>query len=161
MIVDHIDNARLYYRLGANFEKALHALKKYTVSFNDGGSNSFEKSDIPVDSDKVFIKVRPYNTKPVSECSFEAHCLYADIHFVVDGCEKIGYADISNMQTLRTDEEKDMVYLKGDGEFITLRKGFFMITLPNDAHMPGVIAEKPGFCHKLIAKVKLGGKEYE
>jgi YhcH/YjgK/YiaL family protein len=154
MIVDNIKNARFYYKLGEKFEKAFRVLEKYDGSA--GYENLYlEKADIPVDGDRIFIKVRPYDTRPASACSFEAHRRYADIHFVAEGCEKIGYADISNMRIIRTDEQNDMIYLEGEAEFITLRKGFFMIVMPYDVHMPGVIAETACLCSKLIAKVKL------
>lgn len=147
MIIDHIRNARLYYSLGEGFKKAFEYLETY-----DGCAS--EKADITLDGENVFVKIRPYVTKPVHECSYEAHKEYADIHFVANGREKIGYADVKNLNQLAYDNGKDMLALEGSGEFITLREGYFMITFPDDAHMPCVEADVSDFCGKLIAKVK-------
>jgi beta-galactosidase beta subunit len=49
-----------------------------------------------------------------------------------------------------------MIYLAGEGTNIPLRAGDFMITLPQDAHMPCVkLGEESVLCAKLVAKIKL------
>jgi YhcH/YjgK/YiaL family protein len=147
MIKDNIKNAHLYYGLGENFKKALQFLEAY-----DGAAN--EKADIPV-CEGVMVKCRPYLTKPVSECSYEAHKRDADIHFVVSGNECIGYAPVGTLSVNRTDEAKDMIWLDGTGTDIPMEPGDFMITFPEDAHMPCVQNGEPVLCGKLIAKVRL------
>lgn len=146
MIIDHIRNAKLYYFLGENFKKALDALSSYEIQSN-------EEADIEVDKENVKIMVRPYVTKPTTECSFEAHKRYADIHYVAEGSEKIGYTYIAKTTNISYNEENDLQLLSGTGDFITLTRGCFAIALPDDAHMPCVMNENPEFCHKLIAKV--------
>lgn len=146
MIIDHIRNAKLYYCLGENFKKALDTLVAYKIQSN-------EVADIEVDKENVKIKVRPYVTKAAAECSFEAHKRYADIHYVAEGSEKMGYTDITKLTNISYDEKRDLQLLSGTGDFITLTKGYFMIAFPDDAHMPCVINENPELCHKLIAKV--------
>ena len=76
------------------------------------------------------------NTKPESECSFEAHKEYADIHFLAYGTEQIGYAHVSKLHEVSYDAAKDVALLEGAGDKLTLTPGYFMITLPQDAHMP-------------------------
>lgn len=147
MIKDNIKNASLYYGLGENFRLALEYLSSY-----NGKADA--KEDIKV-SDGVKIKVRPYNTKEQSECSFEAHKLEADIHYVVGGCEKIGYAPISSLKVNYEQPEKDMIYLEGEGVNVPLYQGDFMITFPDDAHMPCIKVDESVMCNKLIAKIKL------
>ncbi|MBQ4573808.1 MAG: YhcH/YjgK/YiaL family protein [Clostridia bacterium] len=147
MIIDNIKNAAKYFGLGKGYEEALTFLMNY-----DGKAD--EKADIEV-SDLVMVKCRPYMTKPEADCSFEAHEQYADIHFVVSGCECIGYAPTDSMTIVRRDEAKDMIYLAGKGVMMPLGPGDFMITLPDDAHMPCVMQDEPVFCAKLVAKIKL------
>ena len=147
MIVDSIKNAHLYFGLGEGFAEALQFLMHY-------GGKADEKADIPV-SQRVMVKCRPYMTKPGSECSFEAHEKYADIHFVVSGCEYIGYAPVGTLTVTDRNPDKDMVYLAGEGINVPLGPGDFMITFPDDAHMPCVMQREPVFCAKLIAKVLL------
>lgn len=148
MIIDNIKNASQYFGLGAGFEAALTFLANYS-------GKADEKADIPV-CEGVMVKCRPYMTKDEADCSFEAHEQYADIHFVVSGCECIGYAPIDALTITDKNAEKDMVYLEGKGLNVPLNAGDFMITLPQDAHMPCVKqGDESVFCAKLIAKVKL------
>ena len=147
MIVDNIRNARLYFGLGKGIEEALTFLMNY-----DGAAD--KKADIPV-SDRVMVKCRPYMTKPKSECAFEAHRRFADIHFVVSGCEMIGYAPTPTLAVTEEDDAKDVLFLTGEGTDILLNAGDFMITYPDDAHMPCIARNEPVFCAKLVAKIEL------
>lgn len=148
MIVDHISNREKYYFLGEEFRKALD----YFATVPD---TPFEKANIPLADSDVLVKARPMNTKYEADCSFEAHRLYADIHFVAYGRERIGYADVQKLTELSYDGEKDAAALAGNGDLITLERGYFMITLPDDAHMPCVCVGKPAPLGKMIAKIKI------
>jgi len=148
MIVDHIRNREKYYWLGADFKAALDFFA--TVS-----SEPFEKADILLENGEVLVKLRPMDTKKIEDCSFEAHRKYADIHFVAYGKEKIGYSDVSQLKLTEYDEEKDAAALEGKGDLVTLLPGYFMITLPDDAHMPCVCAETCEPLGKMIAKIKV------
>lgn len=149
MITDHIRNREKYYFLGEEFRKALDF-------FAGVSGEPFEKADIKVPDSNVLVKARPMMSKPAEQCSFEAHKLYADVHFVAYGVERIGYADVSTLKELSYDEAKDAAALEGSGDFVTLRAGYFMITLADDAHMPCVCDEAgPVSLGKMIAKIKL------
>ena len=148
MIVDHIRNREKYYFLGEDFKAALDFFSTVT-------GEPFEKTDIQVENSGVVVKVRPMNSKMKEECSFEAHKKYADIHFVAYGCEKIGYSDVKKLELMEYSEEKDAALLVGDGDLITLMPGYFMITMPDDAHMPCVCVHSPEALGKMIAKIKL------
>lgn len=148
MIIDHIRNREQYYYLGEDFKKALDFF--VTVP-----NTAFEKADIMIPNSNVMVKARPMDTRPIEQCSFEAHRIYADIHFVAYGIEQIGYADISKLEELNYDEEKDAAALEGKGDLLTLEPGYFMITLPDDAHMPCVCVGEAAPLGKMIAKIKL------
>ena len=148
MIVDHIRNRENYYFLGEDFRKALDF-------FATVPDTPFEKADISVPDSGVLVKARPMNTKPEADCSFEAHRLYADIHFVAYGRERIGYADVRKLTELSYDSDKDAAALTGQGDLVTLEPGYFMITLPDDAHMPCVCVDEPAPLGKMIAKIKV------
>jgi biopolymer transport protein ExbD len=50
--------------------------------------------------------------------------------------------------------EKDVVLLKGDGDFLTVLPGYFMITFPEDAHSPAAkLGEECETYGKIVAKV--------
>ncbi len=149
MITDHIRNREKYYFLGEEFKKALDFFA--TVS-----TEPFEKADIPIDNSNVLVKARPMISKLQETCSFEAHNHYADIHFVAYGTEKIGYADVKTLKELSYDASKDAAALEGNGDLVTLKTGYFMITLADDAHMPCICDEQgPAPLGKMIAKIKL------
>ena len=148
MIIDSIENRSKYYCLGEKFRLALDF-------FAQVPSTPFEKKDILLSDDETLVKARPMVTKPAEQCSFEAHKKYADIHYVAYGSECIGYANVKNLSLVSYDEEKDAASLAGNGTLIPLEKGYFMITLPEDAHMPCVINKNPVNLGKMIAKIKL------
>lgn len=148
MIVDHIRNREKYYYLGEDFKAALDF-------FAGVSSEPFEKADIKIENSGAMVKVRPMETKIKEDCVFEAHRKYADIHFVAYGKEKIGYSDVKRLKLVDYNEEKDAALLEGEGDSITLLPGYFMITLPDDAHMPCICADKPEKLGKMIAKIKL------
>lgn len=148
MIVDHISNRSQYEFLGPDFKAALDYFA--TVQATD-----LKKEDIRVDKSNVLVKVRPMDTKYVEECTFEAHREYADIHFLAYGTEKIGYANVERLHEVSYDPEKDAAFLVGEGDAITLTPGYFMITLPQDGHMPCIAVGEPARIGKMIAKIKV------
>lgn len=148
MITDHISNRAQYYCLGEEFKAALDW-------FASVGTDPVEKANVPIEGTDVLVKIRPMMTKPESECEFEAHHLYADIHFVAYGEEQIGYAPMSEMTETSYNEEKDAAAVEGKGDKITLKQGYFMITLPQDAHMPCIAPADPAPLGKMIAKIKV------
>ena len=148
MIIDHIRNRKKYYFLGEEYKLALDF-------FAEEAEKTLEKGEVQLKGDDVVVKKCIMQTKYEKDSKFEAHRRFADIHFVVYGVERIGYADVDLLEITDYNEVSDGVHLKGTGEFITLRPGYFMITLPDDAHMPCVCNEKPEALGKMIAKIKL------
>lgn len=148
MITDHISNRAQYYCLGEDFKAALDFFAGLTET-------ALEKSNIPVANGNVLVKVRPMETKPEAKCTFEAHRVYADIHFLTYGTEQIGYAPVSKLREVSYDAEKDAALLEGTGDKLTLTPGYFMITLPQDAHMPCIAPADPAPIGKMIAKIKV------
>lgn len=148
MIIDHISNRANYYCLGNDFKIALD----YFAMMMD---KKLTTEDIKIENSDVVVKIRPMTTKEIDKCSFEAHKDYADIHFVTYGTEKIGYSNVDELKTVNYSKENDFIELLGEGDVVTLRKGYFMIVLPQDAHMPCICADKPENIGKLIAKIKM------
>ena len=148
MIVDHIRNREKYYFLGEAYRLALDF-------FADEAEKTLEKCEVQLKGKDVVVKKCIMQTKYEKDSKFEAHRRFADIHFVVFGVERIGYADADLLEITDYNEVSDGVRLKGTGELITLRQGYFMITLPDDAHMPCVCVDTPAPLGKMIAKIKL------
>ena len=150
MIIDHIRNREKYYALGENYQIALDYLAAVTEDV------AGVKQDVVLKGEEVFVKVRPMMTKKAADAQYEAHALYADIHYLAGGRELIGYADAASMKAGAYNAEKDVVFLEGEGTMLPLTEGYFMITLADDAHKPAVgWTDEPEKILKLIAKVIL------
>lgn len=148
MIVDHIRNREKYYFLGEEYKLALDF-------FAAEAEKPLGKGEVSLLGDDVVIKKCITETKYEKDSKFEAHRCFADIHFVVYGEERIGYSDVKLLEITDYNKVSDGVHLNGTGELITLRPGYFMITLPDDAHMPCVCTDAPAKLGKMIAKIKL------
>lgn len=97
-------------------------------------------------------------SKPESECKYEAHQNYIDLHYIVEGVEGIATADCASLTVTEAyDGEKDILFLSGeeDGRYY-LKPGQFMVCFPNDAHKVGMMADAPAPIRKIVFKIKAG-----
>jgi len=147
MIIDHIRNRKNYYYLGENFKKALDICADATKA-------DFKVEDIAIDGDNAFIRARTVATAPMEKCRIEAHRQYADVHFMLEGEEERGYADIDTLKKTEFDND-DTDFYEGEVDLVTVKEGYFMIVLPQDAHMPCVCTKEPSKANKLIGKIKV------
>lgn len=151
MIIGNIKNRVRYAFLG---EEVIQALDYFASVLDKKTEEPLEKADVVLPGEKVRIKIRPMRTKPASDCTWEAHVKELDIHFNAYGVEKIGVADVDDLTVIDKDEVKDIIYLNGgEGDYITVRPGTFLIVFPEDAHMPCIAADKPVPVGKMIAKI--------
>ena len=148
MIVDQLKNAEQYYAFGTGIEAALRYLQQ-----TDFTNVAPERYDI--DGDRVYAMVQEYDSKPRAEGFWEAHRKYLDVQYVAAGFEHMGYAAAATLQAGRYEEDKDFIKLEGDGEFFLLRKGYFCILAPQDAHMPGMAVEQSAPVKKVVVKVEI------
>lgn len=147
--MDDIRNASLYYGLGSGIEAALRYLE--TADFAGMEPGRYEIGS------KCYAIVQDYVTGPSEEKRWEAHRKYIDVQFVADGAELMGYADLAALRVLEDyDEAEDIAWLSGDGGFLAMRKGVFMILFPEDAHMPRVEVVESSAVRKVVVKVPVG-----
>ena len=149
MIVANIKDAERYFSVNPNFEKAFEFLKtlnkdSYSGAFEFSGFKGsiavFDTSDTLPDG----------NEKPL-----EAHREYLDIHYVLDGSEAIGYADIDTLEGITEyNAESDYLLLKGDMYKTYLKSGDFCIVFPEDAHAPTMKAFDSKV-KKVIVKIRV------
>ena len=147
MIVDRIENATLYLGLGKGMAAALDYLRKTDFSRLKPG-----RSDL--DGANLYAMVQEYSTRLREADRWEAHRRYIDVQYLVSGEERIGYANLSRLKVVEAyDASKDALFLSGEGDFLLLRPGTFMILWPEDAHMPGIAAASPAPAKKVVVKV--------
>jgi YhcH/YjgK/YiaL family protein len=103
----------------------------------------------------LFYIVSEYETRFQNEGALESHIKYIDIHCVIDGSEKIGYAPLTNqLVSKKYDNEHDYALYEGDSSLIKMEPGMYSIFFPNDLHMPG-IDDKPHKVKKVVMKVRI------
>lgn len=148
MIIDQIRNSGQYACLGAGFAQGLAYLQQTDFSALAAGRYA-------LDGDRLYALVQDYDSRPAAQGRWEAHRLYADIQYVLAGQECIGYADTATLAAQPYDAEKDVLFLDGSGNMLTLKPGMFMILLPQDAHMPCLAVDAPEPVRKVVVKVRL------
>lgn len=145
MIIDRIENAALYGGLGERIALALASVRTRR-----------EPGRYELDGEKVVALVQQYHTRPRSEGKWEAHRKHIDVQYVAAGIEQIGWANIHRLQlTEPYDASKDVAFYQGEGDFLTVPAGWFVILFPEDAHMPCTALDKPAPVTKVVVKVRI------
>lgn len=149
MIVDVIDNARLYAGVGPRIARALEWMRQTDLG-------ALAPGRVEIDGDRLFALVSDYTSKPRAEGRWEAHRRYLDLQVVAAGVEQVGYAPAATLVAGDYIAEKDISWLEGDGSFVTMAPGRFMLLWPGDAHMPGIAAGEPSPVRKIVMKIAVG-----
>jgi len=149
MIVDRIENVRLYTKLSKNLATALKVLQNKKVRKQAEGRYE-------VKGTKIYYIIMRYATKPIDGGEFEAHKKYIDVQCVLDGEEAIPYAHISGLKTSKRYNAKAdaaMYRLSKDYTSVNMSKGMFCVLFPEDGHLPCRILKKKSNVHKIVVKV--------
>ncbi|HMB96459.1 MAG TPA: YhcH/YjgK/YiaL family protein [Tepidisphaeraceae bacterium] len=147
MIIDSIANASSYVNLSSRIATALGFISRHDLAKLSPGRHEIE-------GDRIFANIQDYLTKPAEQCFWEAHRRYMDVQFVESGIEAMGWAPIQQMQVVRAyDSDTDVVVMNGPGEQIEISSGRFVILMPHDVHMPGLMLQKPQRVRKVVVKV--------
>lgn len=146
MVTDHISRADIYAALGASFQDAFAFL-------GHGDLGTIPAGTYELDGRRVYAVVQDYQSKRAEEGKWEAHRKYIDLQYVVSGRERFGYAPAGRMAAGPYDEERDLERPDGDGAFVELRAGDFMLLWPGEAHMPGMAIGEPAEVRKVVVKI--------
>lgn len=151
MIIDTMDNAAFYECLSPLFAQAFEYLRSGRPATDPVGSHA-------LDGDNLFVNVEEYTTKPHDQGRWEAHREYADVQYVVAGCEQMGYAVIDGMTAEQAyDAKTDVGFFTGHGVMLRVPAGTFTVFMPQDVHMPSIADEEPGPVRKVVVKVLVNG----
>lgn len=106
----------------------------------------------------VWANTNEYTTKPLADCKFEAHKKYIDIQLLLTGEEKIETAFTDELDiTEPYDENRDVMFL-ADTEnkvILPLKKGYFALFNPSDAHKPQIAFSTPKNVKKVVIKIQV------
>jgi biofilm protein TabA len=141
MIIDHISNIEQYLKLNPYFEKAFAFLKSNLSALNIGKQE--------IDGDKVFAFV--VESENSQNNQFEAHRKYIDIHFTLEGVDKLAWRTLDIKKGYN--EGDDVLLFKGDPKVVVeIPEQHFCICFPKDAHIPLYNTRK---VKKMIIKVAI------
>jgi len=150
MISDTIKNRHLYAAISPRIKAALDYLSKTDFS-------AMEPGRIELDGTNLYVLVQKYDSLVKEQGKWECHRKYIDIQFIAEGIEQIGFTNIDNMKvSTEYNPEKDVAFLSGKGDYVTLSKGSYGIFFPQDAHQPKIAPDdKPGKVTKVVIKIKV------
>ncbi|MGD0551609.1 MAG: YhcH/YjgK/YiaL family protein [Sedimentisphaerales bacterium] len=151
MILDRIDNTRLYIGLHAGFAKAFEILTDKTLAKKEDGKYA-------VDGEKIYYTLQRYTTKLLSEGKLEAHRKYIDIQFLLEGQELLGYAPLKGLTIAEVyNPQKDIAFFNTPKEItkVKLEPGLFCILFPDDAHLSCLQLAGPTEVRKVVIKIQI------
>jgi YhcH/YjgK/YiaL family protein len=148
MITDNITNAHLYANLTPRIKRAF----EYTQQADLLG---MALGHYELDGKNLYVIVQEYSSKLKEQGRWEAHRHYIDLQYIVQGIERMGYARLGRLQQGDYNPDKDFLALSGEGDFVTLQSGDFMLLWPEDGHMPGIAVESPVYVKKAVVKISL------
>jgi biofilm protein TabA len=135
MIVDRIENAKLYKGFGHGVAEALNFLTSTDLAALPEGKHT-------IDGERLFAVVQRFQGRPMSDARWEYHEKYLDLQFVVKGDEVMGYApwDGSLPVEMAYDAAKDAGLVKASGVMMPISSGMFAVFAPRELHAPSLAA---------------------
>jgi biofilm protein TabA len=111
----------------------------------------------PINEDGTRLIVKEVVTTPFEELPPEKHELFIDIHYIIAGAEKYGFAresknNITKDVTPAIEDHTFFAFAEREAEF-TLYPGQFVIFLPADVHRPWCKAEESPTVRKALLKL--------
>ncbi|MDA8308865.1 MAG: YhcH/YjgK/YiaL family protein [Deltaproteobacteria bacterium] len=150
MIYDTLENFGKYFQPASPLFRALSFAVEFDPSRPDG---RYE-----IESENIFALVSSYETSPASQNSFEIHRKYADVQIVLEGEEKVEVSLSSELKELVDyDKTTDKVIPESpaDPAFFVMRRGYFAVIYPNEAHRPNCNLHGKLHVRKMVVKVNM------
>jgi YhcH/YjgK/YiaL family protein len=150
MVIDKIENLKLYEKLNPRFSKAMDYLQNTDFTKLEPGKHI-------VDGEQIFAIYQEYQTKDVQECMLEGHKKYIDIQYILEGKEAIGITHLIDQPAkVPYDADRDVAFFHGEGSPFKLEAGNFTIFFPDDLHMPCLKVGESSTVKKIVMKISTG-----
>lgn len=139
MIFDKVENIDRY-DLGLSFLKTSPG----NLLFKSG---KFEVSNFP-----GFGIGLEYETKEETECLWEAHRKYLDIHLILKGNEFVDISDINSMNISEPYVDDYELFVGEKQQQIRLKPGYFLVLFPDEVHKTSIKIEHSEKVQKIVFK---------
>ena len=118
---------------------------------------NMEDGKYPIGDKGSVANLQRYITRPIEECRPETHVVYADIQYIVEGEEELGWCPLSPdlVITQEYDAEKDVTFYERllPESSVVLFPGSFAVLYPADVHRPCGAIDEPAPVTKVVVKV--------
>lgn len=149
MIIASLENTARTEQMHPLFKKLFDYVRSHNLCDVPPGR-------VTIDGDNLFINVCDAELRAEEEQKLEVHRKYIDVHFPLDGSERVGWSELQTLSVESEkpfDEENDFaLYAAPASVYFTVRPGEFYVMFPEDAHAP-IIGK--GTLRKAIAKVRI------
>lgn len=146
MILDVLENAYRYLALNKGFAKAVEFLLRPDL-------NELPVERYGIDGDRVYAMVAKDNGRKKEDALLETHEKYIDIQLVLAGTDDMGWKakSLCKQPSGEYNQETDAQFFADEPDvWLSIKRGTFVIFLPEDAHMPLISS---GELHKVVVKV--------
>ena len=148
MIKDNIKNYKTYISIHKDFEKVFEFLTNLDSNTKSG--------KYVIDEDRVWVNILESEPDAKAERQYEAHRDFIDIHYIISGGEKFGCSEIDKLrETVPYDKGNDVLFLEGELNSLLMKTGDFIVTFPQDAHIPAMNKISDDILVRAVAKIKL------
>ena len=149
MIYGSIHHEKTYAFLPARIKQALDFARTHDLAALPKGRNE-------IAGDDVYVNIAHYTTGAREEKIWEAHRIYADVHVLAAGTERIDVSAIERMKMGDYDPARDFIPAAGEVDAsVVMHPGDFLVCLPSDVHRSGVMVDRPAPLKKGIFKVRM------
>ncbi|MBS1660377.1 MAG: YhcH/YjgK/YiaL family protein [Bacteroidetes bacterium] len=147
--VNMIEFARQYHANPSRWQKAFDYLKHTDFSTVEPGRHA-------IDGDDVYAVITLGPPKVMDDTTtWESHRNYEDIHYVIDGKERLGIIPLSEAKVVnKYDPAHDLAGYSATGKYYVATPGLFFIITTEEAHRPGIREEGCDKVKKLFIKVR-------
>jgi len=144
--------AKQYYANKAGWDKAFAFLQRPDLA-------TLAPGKYPIDGDNVYATISDDPLKEMAQSNWEDHHNYIDLHYVIEGKEKIGGTPFTNVKdnvVTPFDDTKDIGYYKFDGgNYYTATPDNFFLFFPTEAHRPHLKLDGVDKVKKVVIKIRV------
>lgn len=106
--------------------------------------------------ESFFCQTLDYKTEPITDFKFEIHNKRLDLHYIVEGEERIDVSSDTNYYPISEyNEDRDIQYVNEPRRFnqVVLHQGDFILIGMHEPHRTNGLIDKPTHVRKVVLKL--------